>query len=111
MITIRDLLQNADGNSQSSVINALSSTLGKLDTAHENLLDGLRGLGFRSQNMSLIQNRVEGLRATSQEALSLSRDTDLVAAIVEFNEANTIYQAALQVGARVMQLSLLNFLR
>ena len=111
LITIRDLLQNADGNSQSSVSNALSSSLGKLDKAHENLLDGLRGLGFRSQNMSLIQNRVEGLRATSQEALSLSRDTDIVSAIVEFNEANTIYQAALQVGARVVQISLLNFLR
>jgi len=111
MIRIRDLLQNADSNSQASVGSALSSSLGKLDKAHENLLDGLRSLGFRGQNMTLIKNRVEGLKATSQESLSLIRDTDVVSAIVQFNEANTVYQAALQVGARVVQNSLLNFLR
>ncbi len=111
MVHIRDLMQNPTGKSPGAISNALSKSLDKLDLGHESVLDGLRSLGFRNQNMNLLQNRVEGLKVNTQESLSLAQDTDMVSAIVEYNEQNNLYQAALQVGAQVVQTSLLNFLR
>ncbi len=111
MISIRDLLRNDSGDTPGEVSASLSSMLDRIDTGHDDILDGLRSLGFRSSNMELMNNRVSGLKQTSEESLSQTRDTDIVEAIINFNRQDTIYQGALQVGSRVVQVSLLNFLR
>jgi flagellar hook-associated protein 3 FlgL len=43
---------------------------------------------------------------TSQEA-----DADIADTLVQLNQAQTAYQAALQSGASIMQMSLLNFIQ
>ncbi len=48
---------------------------------------------------------------TLQEMTSKETDADLAQTIVELNQAQTAYQAALQSGASIMQLSLMNYLR
>jgi flagellin-like hook-associated protein FlgL len=99
-----------DGLAQSEIGERLSSYLSRIDNAHDDLLDSLRSLGFRSANMQLLGNRVESLKATSEESLSLARDTELTSALVDFQRQELNYQAAIQVGARVVQVSLLKLL-
>jgi flagellar hook-associated protein 3 FlgL len=111
LIELRDLMTSPpDGLAQSEIGERLSSYLSRIDNAHDDLLDSLRSLGFRSANMQLLGNRVESLKATSEESLSLARDTELTSALVDFQRQELNYQAAIQVGARVVQVSLLNFL-
>jgi flagellar hook-associated protein 3 FlgL len=50
----------------------------------------------------------QGLAVTSQ--ISSQTDADLSQTLTEFSQAQTAYQAALQSGATVLQLSLLNYL-
>jgi flagellar hook-associated protein 3 FlgL len=65
-----------------------------------------------------VQSRLEAsaslatTRATSlQQNVSGLSDADLAQTLVQLSEAQTAYQAALQTGAKVLQLSLLDFLR
>jgi len=65
-----------------------------------------------------VQTRIEAAlgqqqgRATSLERLvSSETDADLPTTLVKLNQATTAYQAALQSGAKIMQLSLLDYIR
>ncbi|MCA8944056.1 MAG: flagellar hook-associated protein FlgL [Planctomycetes bacterium] len=111
LIAVRDILRNESNEPQAVVSQRLTDSLGDIDNAHEQILTALRNLGFRADNMSLVQNRVENLKTGATESMSLERDTDIVEAIVDFNQRNSLYQASLQVSAGIVQTSLLNFLR
>ncbi|MFT4512077.1 MAG: flagellin-like hook-associated protein FlgL [Planctomycetota bacterium] len=108
---LRNLLQNDEGLSDSTVRDLIGSLLPEVEDAHNAVLDGLRELGFRSSSMDVLQNRVEGLHISRTESLSLVQDTDIAAAILEFQRQDLSYQTALQVSARVLQTSLQGFLR
>ncbi len=54
---------------------------------------------------------MEKTSTSTSESLSLVRDLDLAEAILEMQRQELAYQTTLQVGARVLQTSLLNFLR
>ena len=50
---------------------------------------------------------------TAEELIALANqaDIDMTEAIIQMSEWETTYQASLQVGARLMQTSLLDFIR
>ena len=108
---LRDLLRNEQGQSTETVRNLIGDLLSEVDNSHNAVLDGLRELGFRSSSMDVLQNRVEGLRISRTESLSLVEDTDMAASILELQRQDLSYQTALQVSARVLQTSLQGFLR
>lgn len=110
LITLRDLLRNQDGLPDSTVRDRIAQMLTEVDTAHDSVLDGVRELGFRSSSMDTLKNRVEGLKVSRTESLSEVQDTDLASAILELQRQDLSYQAALQIGSRVIQTSLQNFL-
>ena len=66
---------------------------------------------YRLGDMTLVQDRVDGLKINATQSLSLERDTDIVEAIVDFNQRDSLYQASLRVSAEIVQTSLLSFLR
>jgi flagellar hook-associated protein 3 len=111
LISLRDLLRNEDGLPDEAVRDRVAQMLPEVDRAHDAVLDGVRELGFRSSTMDVLSNRVENLRASRTEALSLVQDTDIADAILELQQQDLAYQAALQVSARVMQTTLQGFLR
>ena len=108
---LRDLLRNDKGLTDSQVRDRVAGLLPEIDNAHNAVLDGLREMGFRASSMDVLQNRVEGLRISRTESLSLVEDTDIAASILELQRQDLSYQAALQVSARVLQTSLQGFLR
>lgn len=111
LVTLRDLLRNNDSLPAETVRSRASQMLGEIDGAHDAVLDGLRELGFRSSSMQVLGNRVAGLQISSTESLSAIQDTDMAQAILDLQRQDISYQAALQIGSRVIQTSLQNFLR
>ena len=108
---MRDLLRNDAGLADDVVRDRIAQMMTEIETAHDAVLDGVRELGFRSSSMDAIGNRVEGLRVSRTESLSLVEDSDLAESILELQRQDMAYQAALQVSARVVQTSLQGFLR
>lgn len=111
LVTLRDLLRNDDNLDTGEVRDRIAQMLTAVDSAHDSVLDGLRELGFRSSSMDVLSNRVDGLRISRQESLSLVQDTDMAEAILELQRQDLSYQAALQVSSRVIQTSLTGILR
>lgn len=111
LISLRDLLGNEAGLEEAAVADRIRELLPEAKASHDEVLDGLRRLGFRSSSMDLLSNRVEGLKISRTESLSVARDTELSDAILELQQKDISYQASLQVANRVISLSLNGFLR
>jgi len=103
------------GNRQdldSSELNArLGNRLQTLDRVHDDLLVGLGVLGARGARLNSAGNRQGDLELQLQSRLSEVEDTDLSEAALDFSRSQAILELAQATGARLLQTSLLQFLR
>ncbi len=111
LVALRDLLRNNNSLPNDKVRDRIAQMLPEITSAQDAVLDGLRELGFRSSSMDVLKNRVDNLRLARTQSLSNVEDTDIAESILALQQQDTSYQAALQVTAKVVQLSLQNFLR
>jgi flagellar hook-associated protein 3 FlgL len=90
---------------------ALNTGLANLDTAHDLLKSTLSDVGARYNRITQMKQSADDhlLSVTSQ--LSDIEDVDLPKAIMELQIQQTSYQAALAASAKVIQPSLIDFLR
>ena len=68
-------------------------------------------IGARSNRAELMKNRLEMQEGAAKKQRSLNEDVDLEKTITEMITAETVHRAALSVGARIIQPSLVDFLR
>jgi flagellar hook-associated protein 3 FlgL len=67
-------------------------------------------MGSRMNRVELISNRLLENRDTFTELMSENENVDFIEVMMRFNAAEAIFQAAMQVGARIAQISIVNFL-
>ncbi|MEE9128184.1 MAG: flagellar hook-associated protein FlgL [Planctomycetota bacterium] len=111
LIAVRDVLANKDGLPDEEVADRVRQLLTEAKSAHDQILGAVQERGYKAQSLDMLEDRVDTLTLTGQESLSMVQDTDLSAAILELTQRQFSFQAALQVAARVVQTSLLDFLR
>jgi flagellar hook-associated protein 3 FlgL len=87
------------------------SSLGGIDLALDNLLKNRAELGAKASSLEMVQKRVIEDRTNFQEILSKTEDVDVAEAITKFKMLETTYRSALGVSARIIQPTLLDFLR
>jgi len=90
---------------------ALAADLVMLDTAAGRILSGLSNVGGRYNQVTRMRQTAEDAVLNLTKALSDVEDIDLPKTITELQLQQTAYQAALAAGARVVQPSLVDFLR
>jgi flagellar hook-associated protein 3 FlgL len=105
VISVRDHLIANDGASVGTV------DLAALDAAMSTLLSARTNVGGRMNRLESARTRQELLLARLTETLSKIEDTDYATAITELTNQETVYKAALEVGSRAIQPSLLDYLR
>ncbi len=92
----------------------IRETFGKGLTAmsnEENTVNAAQSdLGTRYSRLELTQDRLSTQQVEFTELLSQNEDADLVDTIVNYNAANTVYNASLQAAGKVVKNSLLDFL-
>ena len=90
---------------------ALTDDLGALDAAFTRLTNAMADVGARQSRI----DQAESINASRQVSLTAKQqeieDVDLPKTIMELNMQQTGYQAALQATAKVLQPTLLDFLR
>ena len=101
-----DLMQGLHVNSASQVQASMTGVGDSL----QRLLSAQTSAGSRSNrvNLTLTQNRSDYL--SLQEQTSMIEDVDFAKTISDFQTRQQVYQASMQVGAKIIQPSLLNFL-
>jgi len=89
----------------------LNAQLGKLDEQLDNLLAVRATVGARMNRFELIRYRLEADEVNVTRLLSKEEDADMAEVITNLKTAENVYRAALAAGARIIQPSLVDFLR
>jgi flagellar hook-associated protein 3 FlgL len=83
----------------------------KLDGQIDNILKERSELGARMNRMELSISRIEGLEVSTTRLLSNEEDANMPKVITDLKTQESVQRAALSVGARIIQASLVDFLR
>ena len=104
-------LRNGDDLKQDELIQRLNIRLSELDKNQTTIGGSLSLLGSRSARMQGADMRLQGLDLQLNGLLSETRDVDLAEAVSDMVRAEQGLQVAQASGVRLIQSSLLNFLR
>jgi flagellar hook-associated protein 3 FlgL len=90
---------------------ALTKDLDNLDTALKGVQAGLSSVGARYNQVDRMRDTADNRALDLQAQLSDVEDIDLPKTLTDLALQQTAYQSALAAGARVVQPSLVDFLR
>lgn len=91
--------------------NLSGARLGELDTVLENVLNWRAEMGAKINRVELAKNRLEQTELNFKDLLSKTDDADMAQVITELKTKEEVYRSSLAAGARIMQPTLLDFLR
>ena len=89
----------------------LGSMVTELQNAQQNILNLQAKVGSTQNRLNLISNRYTTSEINYEKMKSEAEDVDMAEAITNLNTAKTVYSASLAAGAKIMQISLIDFLR
>jgi flagellar hook-associated protein 3 FlgL len=78
---------------------------------YDNLLSERASLGARVNRIELIKDRLNAQEVNVNELMSKNEDADVAEVITELKTQESVHRAALGAGARIIQPTLLDFLR
>lgn len=88
-----------------------AATITQIGAALQTLLQARAQVGARANRLEDAKTSQQALVTSNQALLSQMEDVDMPAAITELTKRQTTYQATLAVTAKVMQTSLIDYLR
>jgi flagellar hook-associated protein 3 FlgL len=101
---LSDALGSGDQNGINQALANISTRLDKLQAARADL-------GARSNRVDLIKNRLDDLESNYQNLLANTEDADLAKTITDLKMAENVQNASLAAGARIIQPTLVDFLK
>ncbi|TCP26030.1 flagellar hook-associated protein 3 FlgL [Scopulibacillus darangshiensis] len=89
----------------------ISNSLDELD-GHATQVNAARAdLGARYNRVEMLENRLGQQKEISEKIMSQNEDTDFEEVVIKLKTQEAVHRAALAVGARIMQPTLVDFLR
>lgn len=88
-----------------------SEAIGKIDEQMNEILTTRADIGARQNRVELMNDRLQSQEVIATKQMSENEDVDMEKAITEMITQESIHRAALSVGARIIQPSLVDFLR
>ena len=104
--TLSDLKGALQGNDVDSIMAATTN----LDIDFDRITTKISDIGSKMIRMETKEKIYQNAMITNTERLSEIEDADIAAAIIDLESRQLVYQAALASSARVMELSLVDFL-
>ncbi|MHA6481283.1 flagellar hook-associated protein FlgL [Paenibacillus sp. strain BS8-2] len=105
------VLDNIYNNLMSNDVNALGAGLGGIDAAADRIAINLAEVGARTNRFELVENRLLDEQNGLKELRGQVADVDMADAIIQLQIRENVLQASLATGARIMQVSLIDYIR
>jgi flagellar hook-associated protein 3 FlgL len=102
---------NNDLNDSTKSGNDISQYLSYIDKHINNILSARAELGARLNRVELMEDRIDQQEVIANRILSDNEDADMERVITDLKTQESVHRAALGVGARIIQPTLLDFLR
>ncbi|MEW6181607.1 MAG: flagellar hook-associated protein FlgL [Bacillota bacterium] len=104
LFQLRDALDAGDNAT-------VSSTIGDVDQRIDEILVYRVGTGSRTNQLESLKSQLEDQEVRFTGVLSGLQDADIARASIQFGQQQLAYEATLSAGARLLQTSLLDFLK
>jgi flagellar hook-associated protein 3 FlgL len=98
-------------DSQPQTGDAISGYLDVVQGHIDNFLTAISGVGARQNRITLIQNRLDTQNTDLDKMLSDGEDADMAKVMTDLTSQQNVHQAALASGARIIQTTLLEYLK
>jgi flagellar hook-associated protein 3 FlgL len=106
-----DLLDRIQADlSSGNTSNLQGRDLSDIDTAMDRIQSGRSNVGATQNRLTTQLSRLKDAEVNVSDLLSKTEDADMAKTMVNFSMTQTVYQAALQAGAKVIQPTLMDFL-
>lgn len=89
----------------------IQGTIDKLDGARQQVVALRAEMGARDTRIEQLNGRMDDMKVQMSDMLQQAQGVDMTKALMDLNNATVTYQAALQVGARILPPTLADFLR
>lgn len=89
----------------------LQSSLTEFQDAMGNIMSVTSEIGAKTNRLTITSNKLESQGLNLEELLSFNEDISLSEAYMKLSIENNVYNASLAVGAKIIQPSLMDFLR
>jgi flagellar hook-associated protein 3 FlgL len=111
MSGLLDTLNNIIAALKAGDNGAVGNMLDRIDNDMNNILRVRSGVGARMNRLELTANRLEDDFINFTTLMSKNEDVDIAEAIMNLMNEENVYRASLSAGARVIQPSLVDFLK
>lgn len=102
-----DIINHLNNNNPT----ALLDDLAKIDAASDRINNNWAEIGARTNRFELVESRIEDQIISLKTLRSKTGDVDMPEALIELMQKENVLQASLSIGARIMQVSLVDYLR
>lgn len=106
-----DTLQSIQENLDGTATGDLSSLLDDLDARMNTLSSERSELGARYNRLEMVESRIDQQEVIATRILSDNEDADIERVITDLTIQESVHRAALSVGSRIIQPTLMDFLR
>lgn len=106
-----DTVQKIQDSLESGDVSSLDSQLESLDGVMNTLSAERSDLGARYNRLEMVDDRLAQQEVTANRILSDNEDADIERVITDLKTQESVHRAALSVGARIIQPTLMDFLR
>lgn len=104
------VLDNLISGLKNGDTDTVNSLLSDIDKHIENVVAQRGDVGALQNRLDLIKNRLSDDNTNFTTLLSNNEDVDIAEIIMKLKESENVYRAALQTGARILPVTLLDFL-
>ena len=82
-----------------------------LETSENDFLIAMSGIGAKQTRLEADRSQNEARFVELERLTAAETDVDVASTVVKLTQAQTAYQAALESGSKILQLSLLDYIR
>jgi flagellin-like hook-associated protein FlgL len=110
LITIRDLLENERGLPDAQVLELLRDSFNSLDEINHLLVRTQVSIGSKIGFLDNLGDSLKNLKYNTEDETTRLQEADIAQVAIDISRREVLYQLSLSVAARLMSMSLLDFL-
>ena len=108
---MNDIANGDEKTSATAKDTLLNDTKDKVDTLFDHVLTERTSLGVKVSTAEKVKDANDDDLVTMKDILSKEQDTDVVESFIELQSAELVYQASIKVGSKLIQPTVLDYIR
>ncbi|MHC4122099.1 MAG: flagellar hook-associated protein FlgL [Planctomycetota bacterium] len=111
LISVRDLLENERGLSDTQLAQCRERLSDSLEEVNDLLVGKTISIGYKIGFISDLKNSLENIKLDTADETTLLQEADIAQVAIDISRREILYQMSLSVAGKLMSMSLLDFIK